>query len=89
MERGLRFWREVPVAAEIEGLLLEGFIDLLVETNQGLVIVDYKTDRVDGDTDLDAAVARYAVQGAAYAVALEAVLGQPVTRCVFVFARDG
>ncbi len=89
VERGLRFWREVPVAAEIEGLLLEGFIDLLVETDEGLVIVDYKTDRVDGDADLDAAVARYAVQGAAYAVALEAVLGQPVTRCVFVFARTG
>jgi hypothetical protein len=30
------------------------------------------------------------VQGAAYAVALEAALSRPVTRCVFVFARaDG
>jgi ATP-dependent helicase/nuclease subunit A len=89
VERGRRYWREVPVAAEIDGLLLEGFIDLLVETDDGLVVVDYKTDRVDGDADVDAAVQRYGVQGAAYAVALEAVLGQPVTRCVFVFARTG
>ena len=39
------------------------------------------------DAALDAAVARYAVQGAAYAVALEATLGRPVVRCTFVFAR--
>ena len=36
---------------------------------------------------LDAALDRYSVQGAAYALALEAVLGRPVARCVFVFAR--
>ena len=89
VETGGRYWREVPVAAEIDGVLLEGFIDLLVETADGLVVVDYKTDRVDGDADLESALTRYRVQGAAYAVALEAVLGRPVTRCVFVFARTG
>ncbi len=89
VEHGLRYWREVPVAAEIDGLLLEGFIDLLVETEDGLVVVDYKTDRIARDDDLEDAVARYSVQGAAYAVALESVLDRPVTRCVFVFARTG
>jgi len=89
VEEGRRYWREVPVAAQLDGILLEGFIDLLVETPDGLVVVDYKTDRVDGDADLDAALARYGVQGAAYAVALETVLGRPVSRCVFVFARTG
>ena len=89
VESSGRYWREVPVAAEVEGILLEGFIDLLVETEDGLVVVDYTTDRVDDEDDLDAALARYAVQGAAYAVALEAVLDRAVTRCVFVFARTG
>ncbi len=83
-----RWWREVPVAATVDGLLLEGFIDLLVEIDGELVVVDYKTDQLD-DARLDAALARYSVQGAAYALALEAALGRSVARCVFVFARRG
>jgi ATP-dependent exoDNAse (exonuclease V) beta subunit len=80
-------WREVPVAADVDGVLLEGFIDLLARTPDGLLVVDYKTDAAPTDADLDAAVTRYSVQGAAYALALEATLGEPVTGCVFVFAR--
>jgi len=82
-------WREVPVAAEIDGVLLEGFIDLLARTPDGLLVVDYKTDSVPTAAELDAAVLRYSVQGAAYALALETALGEPVTGCVFVFARAG
>jgi ATP-dependent exoDNAse (exonuclease V) beta subunit len=84
-----RFWREVPVGASVSGAVLEGFVDLLVETPDGLVVVDYKTDRAPGDADVDAALARYTPQGAAYALAIEQVLDRPVRRCVFVFARDG
>jgi ATP-dependent helicase/nuclease subunit A len=81
-------WREVPVAAEVDGVLVEGFIDLLLRAPSGLVVVDYKTDQVPSVAELDAALARYSVQGAAYALALEAALGEPATRCVFVFARQ-
>jgi ATP-dependent exoDNAse (exonuclease V) beta subunit len=84
---GGRYWREVPVAAVVEGITVEGFVDLLIETLEGLVVVDYKTDQAPSDADLDAAMARYRVQGAAYALALERALGAPVARCVFVFAR--
>jgi ATP-dependent exoDNAse (exonuclease V) beta subunit len=82
-----RYWREVPVAAVVDGVTIEGFVDLLIETLEGLVVVDYKTDQVPTDADLDAAMDRYRVQGAAYALALERALGTPVARCVFVFAR--
>ena len=54
----------------------------------GLVVVDYKTDAWRDDADLDAKVARYRLQGASYAVALEAGDGEPVARCVFVFLGD-
>jgi ATP-dependent helicase/nuclease subunit A len=84
---GGRYWREVPVAAIVDGVTVEGFVDLLVETLEGLVVVDYKTDQTPGDDELDAAMARYRAQGAAYALALERALGEPVARCVFVFAR--
>jgi len=84
-----RYWREVPVAALVDGVTVEGFIDLLMETLEGLVVVDYKTDQIPTDTDLDAVMERYRVQGAAYSLALERALGTPVARCVFVFARRG
>jgi ATP-dependent exoDNAse (exonuclease V) beta subunit len=84
---GGRYWREVPVAAIVDGVTVEGFVDLLIETLEGLVVVDYKTDQTPTDDDLDAAMDRYRAQGAAYALALEWALGAPVARCVFVFAR--
>jgi ATP-dependent exoDNAse (exonuclease V) beta subunit len=84
---GGRYWREVPVAAIVDGVTVEGFVDLLIETLEGLVVVDYKTDHAPGDDELDAAMDRYRTQGAAYALALEKALGSPVARCVFIFAR--
>ena len=84
-----RYWRELFVSAPIDGVTLEGFIDLLYETPSGLVIVDYKTDRVPGEAELETAIARYRLQGAAYALALQEALGRPVTRCVFVFVQAG
>jgi len=82
-----RYWREVYVAAPVDGMTVEGFIDLLYETGEGLVIVDYKTDAVPGEEEREAALARYRLQGAAYALALQEALGRPVAGCRFVFAQ--
>ena len=41
---------------------LHGFIDLLFEEKEGLVIVDYKTDSVDAK-ETQEAVERYRLQG--------------------------
>lgn len=91
-----RRWRELPVCAVIgaggspddtpgASVLLEGFVDLLAELDGSLVLVDYKTDRVDPGS-IDAHVARYAPQLAAYALAIESAIGRPVDRAVLVFA---
>jgi ATP-dependent helicase/nuclease subunit A len=72
----------------IDGVLLEGFVDLLVRTPDGLVVVDYKTDQAPDDAAIDAAAAHYAPQGSAYALALQEVLREEVVGCVFVFARS-
>lgn len=82
-----RHWRELWVAAPVGGRLVEGYIDLLYEGPDGLVVVDWKTDRIDGDDDTAALLARYRLQGAGYAAAVEAVTGQPVARVVFGFLR--
>jgi ATP-dependent helicase/nuclease subunit A len=87
---GSRHWREVFVAAEIDGVLVEGFVDLLVERPDGtLVVVDFKTDSARSEADIDAAMVRYRLQGAAYGEAVEAVLTRVVSEVVFVFARAG
>jgi ATP-dependent exoDNAse (exonuclease V) beta subunit len=78
-------WREVYVGAPVGEGIVEGYIDLLVRTDDGLVIVDYKTDAVGDDTDLAAKVARYRPQLAAYAAAMEAAVGEPVARAVLLF----
>ncbi len=83
-------WRELFVAAPFGERLVEGYVDLVYRGPDGLVVVDWKTDSVAGDGGVDAKLARYRLQGAAYAAALEAVTGEPVARMVFVFLdRDG
>jgi ATP-dependent helicase/nuclease subunit A len=75
------FWRETYVAVPLGGITLEGYVDLVYRDDDGLVVVDYKTDAVQGDV-LDARVAHYRVQGAAYALAVAEATGEPVVRCV-------
>ncbi len=83
-------WRELFVAAPFGPRLVEGYVDLVYRGPGGLVVVDWKTDAVSGDDDVDAKLARYRLQGAAYVAALEAVTGEEVARMVFVFLdRDG
>ena len=82
--------RELFVAASLGDQLVEGYVDLVYRSPDGLVVVDWKTDAVAGDDDVDAKLARYRLQGAAYTAALEAATGERVARMVFVFLhRDG
>jgi ATP-dependent exoDNAse (exonuclease V) beta subunit len=78
-------WRELFVAAPVGERLLEGYLDLLFRRADGLVIVDYKTDSYADETDLDAKLARYRLQMAAYAVAVEAATGQRVVGASLLF----
>ena len=65
-------------------MILDGFIDLLYETDEGFIVVDYKTDAIVVST-LDEMVARYRPQGLAYALILSEQLERRVVRCEFVF----
>ncbi|MDZ7732792.1 MAG: UvrD-helicase domain-containing protein [Acidimicrobiia bacterium] len=97
---GGEYWRELYVAALADDhgadtddltsapLVVEGYVDLLVRTPEGLVVVDYKTDGVRSEAEADEALARYRLQGAAYALALERASGETVTACVFLFLGD-
>jgi ATP-dependent helicase/nuclease subunit A len=79
------FRREMHVAAPVGDRVLEGYVDLVYRTPGGLVVVDYKTDSWATAADLEAKLARYRLQGASYALALELATGERVDRCVFLF----
>ncbi|MDE0613190.1 MAG: UvrD-helicase domain-containing protein [bacterium] len=86
---GSEHWKELFVAAPVDGTVVEGYIDLLYRADEGLVVVDYKTDDIHDDETRQAKVDRYQLQVAAYSLAVEQAVGEEVARCVLVFARAG
>jgi ATP-dependent helicase/nuclease subunit A len=84
---GAEHHRELFVAAPIGERVLEGYVDLLVRTDRGYVIVDYKTDAWRQGADRAERIARYRRQLAAYGVALEHVIGEPIVGGVLVHCR--
>jgi ATP-dependent helicase/nuclease subunit A len=87
---GAEHWRELFVVAEVGSTVLEGYIDLLVRTRDGLVIVDYKTDQWRAGADREARLRRYRHQLAAYGHALGRLLAEPIAGGVLVRCRtDG
>ena len=90
LRREFKFSLLVPAADYYEGVdegeqvLLQGVVDAFFETGDGLVVVDFKTDRVT----LETAAARaeeYRPQLEAYTRALAAITGKPVSRCLLWF----
>ncbi len=78
--------RELAVGIPTGTGTIEGFIDLCIEGPDGLVVVDYKTDRV-ADDELDRFVAKYRLQLAAYALMLETVTMKSVVDCRLLLLR--
>lgn len=89
LARGHETFRELYVGAPLGAVMVEGYIDLLIRTPEGLIIVDYKTDSATSPAAIEAKVAAYELQGAAYAVALEVTTGLTVLDCRFVFCMSG
>jgi ATP-dependent exoDNAse (exonuclease V) beta subunit len=80
-----RHWREVYVCAPIGDRKLEGYIDLLYRSPEGLVVVDYKTSATSDPEELARRVDGYRVQGASYARTVAATTSEPVVRVTFAF----
>jgi ATP-dependent helicase/nuclease subunit A len=76
---------EVPILLGVGGTVLRGSIDLLVERD-GVppLVVDYKTDRLDGSEPEEHA-ARYATQRAIYALAVAESLEVDEVEVAYVF----
>jgi ATP-dependent exoDNAse (exonuclease V) beta subunit len=64
--------REAPVSIVIDGVLIDGQVDLAFETDEGWTVVDFKTDAEIGGAD-DV----YRRQVGLYAQAIARVTGRP------------
>ena len=76
---------EVPLLLGVGGTVLRGSIDLLVERDGAPpLVIDYKTDRLDGADPAERA-ARYEVQRSIYALAVAEALGVEKVEVAYVF----
>jgi ATP-dependent helicase/nuclease subunit A len=82
-----RIGAEVPILIGIDGNVLTGSIDLLVEREgRAPLVVDYKTDRLDGKSPAErAARAPYVTQRAIYALAVAEARKAPLVEIAYVF----
>jgi ATP-dependent helicase/nuclease subunit A len=71
-ERRGALLRETPITIAIDGTLVEGVADCVLEDGDGYVVIDFKTDRAEGDL-LD----RYRRQVGLYADAVSRATGKP------------
>ena len=70
-------------------MLLQGVVDCCFETEDGFVVVDFKTDHVRSGPEARKRAERYRPQVQAYSNALERVLERPVIRRVLYFLGPG
>lgn len=84
-----RYWREVSVAKDINGVIVRGTIDLLYERDGGLVVVDYKTEAVPTPEAVHEATERYRFQLYTYATALQQEGIGAVDEVVLLFIPPG
>src|SRR5207248_3774170 len=78
---------EVPFAFNLEGartLLINGYLDVLATEDAGTLIVDYKSDALEGREPAELAEQRYDAQRAIYALAALRA-GAPRVEIVYCF----
>jgi hypothetical protein len=76
---------EVPLLLGVGGTVLRGSIDLLVEREGAPpLVIDYKTDRLDGAAPAERAES-YEIQRAIYALAVAEALGAAEVEVAYVF----
>lgn len=63
---------------EKERIFIQGVMDLLIPMDDGWILIDYKTDKIQGNVDEKVLLERYQVQMNLYARALEEIWKKPV-----------
>ena len=94
VEREYRFSLLVDAKDYYDGVapddqvLLQGVVDLFAETEEGLIVVDFKTDYVTQE-NIEEKINNYRPQVEVYSAALEQIFEKKVIRKVLYFLRTG
>jgi ATP-dependent exoDNAse (exonuclease V) beta subunit len=84
----IRILAEYPIThVQKNGQAIKGWVDLLLETPEGWVLVDHKF--TDEPSALSALALRYSGQLKAYVDAVEAATGKPILSCWVHFPTFG
>ncbi len=83
--RSPNLWKELPFVYRHGDDLVEGFIDLAFEENGKIVVVDFKTDTIENERELEEKTRLYAPQGIVYALSLESITQKKIKEVVFLF----
>ncbi len=76
--------RQARIAPADEKIIIQGIVDLLLDSPDGLILVDFKTDRVS-EGEWPERVERYRPQLRLYTLAVEKVLGRMPQRAYLYF----
>jgi len=74
--------------ANSDFIVIQGVIDVLFEGEDGLIVLDYKTDDISL-SEIPFATKRYSMQISLYALAAERILQKPVKKASLVFLTPG
>jgi len=78
------YQKEVPFTYQKDGILIEGVMDVVFKEEDGLVVLDFKTDLVE-KKDLDSKIEHYGPQVGVYADAIRAIFGGPPKEVILFF----
>jgi len=78
---------EADLLIDIDGVIVRGSADLIVRDTRSTLILDYKSNRLDG-TSTDELMEKYDLQRDLYALAVAQALGVDELETAFVFLRD-
>ena len=79
---------ELPTPHQKETIIVRGIIDCFFETDNGIVVIDFKTDQID-KSQCPTRAQFYTPQLQLYRHALQTILDSPVTELVLYFLTPG
>jgi ATP-dependent exoDNAse (exonuclease V) beta subunit len=78
------YQKEVPFTYKDNGTIFEGIMDVVFKEGDGLVVLDFKTDRLER-SDLNPRIGHYKPQVKVYSDAIKTVFGQPPKEVILFF----
>jgi ATP-dependent exoDNAse (exonuclease V) beta subunit len=78
------YQKEVPFTFKNNGTIFEGVMDVVFKEEEGLVVLDFKTDKLER-SDLNPRIEHYQPQAKVYSDAIRTIFGKPPKEVILFF----